>query len=328
MKMKEIKDVYPVTIIVDRYGGCYSGGKYLAFNLEPWDLPRGVSWGGDVDCAEFWADDVLHYVIGKGDTPEESYQDLVEKMQSNEKELNNHQLDPKMTFEDFIEGSSNKLPRTMGLSIAEHLDENTYNPFFIYGPSGCGKTHLINAIGVRCREIDPQKRVVYVKARQFQREFTDSVRHNTTNDFIDFYQSLDVLIVDDIQEWMDAPKTLDTFFYISNQLKSSGKQVILASDRPPVKLKGMKKDLITRLASGLVVEIEAPNEQLSIEILRANCIQSGLDVNDEVIEYIAKNVKGSVCNLEGIVNSLKAHSTINTAINMQLAERLIKHLFN
>ncbi|MBO5593243.1 MAG: chromosomal replication initiator protein DnaA, partial [Prevotella sp.] len=152
--------------------------------------------------------------------------------------------------------------------------------------------------------------------------------HNTTNDFIDFYQSLDVLIVDDIQEWMDAPKTLDTFFYISNQLKSSGKQVILASDQPPVKLKGMKKDLIARLASGLVVEIEAPNEQLSIEILRANCIQSGLDVNDEVIEYIAKNVKGSVCNLEGIVNSLKAHSTINTAINMQLAERLIKHLFN
>ena len=98
--MKEIKDVYPVTIIVDRYGGCYSGGKYLAFNLEPWDLPRSVSWGGDVDCAEFWADEAPKYVIGKGNTPNEAYRDLVERIQTKEKELNNHQLDPKKTDYD------------------------------------------------------------------------------------------------------------------------------------------------------------------------------------------------------------------------------------
>ena len=148
----------------------------------------------------------------------------------------NPQLDPKKTFQNFIEGNSNKLPRTVGLSIAEHPGKTTFNPFFIFGPSGCGKTHLINAIGVRCKETYPQKRVLYVSARLFQVQFTDSVRHNTTNDFINFYQSIDVLIVDDIQEWINSPKTLDTFFHIFNHLFRCGKQIILASDIPPVDL--------------------------------------------------------------------------------------------
>ena len=136
----------------------------------------------------------------------------------------NPQLDPKKTFQNYIEGNSNKLPRTVGLSIAEHPGKTTFNPFFVYGPSGCGKTHLINAIGVKCKETYPQKRVLYVSARLFQVQFTDSVRHNTTNDFINFYQSIDVLIVDDIQEWMNSPKTLDTFFHIFNHLFRCGKR--------------------------------------------------------------------------------------------------------
>ena len=129
----------------------------------------------------------------------------------------NPQLDPKKTFQTFVEGDSNKLPRTVGLSIAEHPGKSTFNPFFVFGPSGCGKTHLINAIGVRCKELYPQKRVLYVSARLFQVQFTDAVRRNTTNDLINFYQSIDVLIVDDIQEWANSPKTLDTFFHIFDQ---------------------------------------------------------------------------------------------------------------
>ena len=124
------------------------------------------------------------------------------------------QLDPKKTFDSFIEGDSNKLPRTVGLTIAGQPGKTTFNPFFVYGPSGCGKTHLINAIGVDAKKQNPQLRVLYVSARLFQIQFTDSVRRNTTNDFINFYQSIDVLIVDDIQEWMNSPKTLDTFFHI------------------------------------------------------------------------------------------------------------------
>ena len=237
----------------------------------------------------------------------------------------NPQLDPKKTFQNFIEGNSNKLPRTVGLSIAEHPGKTTFNPFFIFGPSGCGKTHLINAIGARCKETYPQKRVLYVSARLFQVQFTDSVRHNTTNDFINFYQSIDVLIVDDIQEWMNSPKTLDTFFHIFNHLFRCGKQIILASDRPPVDLQGMKDRLLTRFACGLIAELEKPNVQLCVDILNAKCHRDGLKIAADVIQYIAETANGSVRDLEGVVNSLMAYSIVyNSKIDLRLAERVIK----
>ena len=237
----------------------------------------------------------------------------------------NPQLDPKKTFQNFIEGDSNKLPRTVGLSIAEHPGKSTFNPFFVFGPSGCGKTHMINAIGVRCKETYPQKRVLYVSARLFQVQFTDSVRHNTTNDFINFYQSIDVLIVDDIQEWMNSPKTLDTFFHIFNHLFRCGKQIILASDRPPVDLQGMKDRLLTRFACGLIAELEKPNVQLCIDILNAKCKRDGLKIPEDVIQFIAETANGSVRDLEGVVNSLMAYSIVyNSNIDMRLAERVIK----
>ena len=237
----------------------------------------------------------------------------------------NPQLDPKKTFQNYIEGDSNKLPRTVGLSIAEHPGKTTFNPFFIYGPSGCGKTHLINAIGVRCKETYHQKRVLYVSARLFQVQFTDSVRHNTTNDFINFYQSIDVLIVDDIQEWMNSPKTLDTFFHIFNHLFRCGKQIILASDRPPVDLEGMKDRLLTRFACGLIAELEKPNVQLCVDILNAKCRRDGLKIPAEVSQFIAETANGSVRDLEGVVNSLMAYSIVyNSNIDMRLAERIIK----
>ena len=237
----------------------------------------------------------------------------------------NPQLDPKKTFQTFIEGDSNKLPRTVGLSIAEHPGKSTFNPFFVFGPSGCGKTHLINAIGVRCKETYPQKRVLYVSARLFQVQFTDSVRQNTTNDFINFYQSIDVLIVDDIQEWATSPRTLDTFFHIFDHLFRLGKQIILASDRPPVDLQGVKDRLLTRFSCGLIAELEKPNTQLCIDILNSKCRRDGLKIPADVIRYIAETANGSVRDLEGVVNSLMAYSIVyNTNIDMRLAERIIK----
>ena len=159
------------------------------------------------------------------------------------------QLDPHKTFNNYLEGDSNKLPRSIGLSIAEHPNTTQFNPMFIYGPSGCGKTHLVNAIGMRAKQLYPQKRVLYISARLFQVQYTNSVRNNTTNDFINFYQTIDILIVDDIQEWMTAIKTQDTFFHIFNHLFRNGKRIILASDRPPVDLKGMNERLLTRCSS-------------------------------------------------------------------------------
>ena len=237
----------------------------------------------------------------------------------------NPQLNPKQTFNNFIEGCSNKLPRTVGLSIAEHPGKSTFNPFYMYGPSGCGKTHLINAIGVRCKELYPQKRVLYVSARLFQVQFTDSLLKKRINDFINFYQSIDVLIVDDIQEWATATSTLDTFFHIFNHLFRNGKQIILASDRPPVDLQGMKDRLLTRFSCGLIAELEKPNIDLCIDILNSKCRRDGLKISNDVLRFIAETANGSVRDLQGVVNSLLAYSVVyNCNIDMHLAERVMK----
>ena len=237
----------------------------------------------------------------------------------------NPQLDLKKTFQTFIEGDSNKLPRTVGLSISEHPGKSTFNPFFVYGPSGCGKTHLVNAIGLRCKETYPQKRVLYVSARLFQVQFTDASRQNTVNDFINFYQTIDVLIVDDVQEWATAEKTVATFFHIFDHLFRLGKQIILASDRPPVDLKWLQDRMLTRFSCGLIAELEKPNTQLCIDILNAKCRRDGLKIPADVIQFIADTANGSVRDLEGVVNSLMAYSIVyNTNIDMKLAERVIK----
>ena len=237
----------------------------------------------------------------------------------------NPQLDLHKTFQSFIEGDSNKLPRTVGMSIAEHPGKSTFNPFFVFGPSGCGKTHLINAIGVRCKEMYPQKRVLYVSARLFQVQFTDASRQNTVNDFINFYQTIDVLIVDDVQEWATAEKTVATFFHIFDHLFRLGKQIILASDRPPVDLKWLQDRLLTRFSCGLIAELEKPNVKLCMDILHAKCRRDGLQIPEDVIRFIAETANGSVRDLEGVINSLLAYSVVyNTNIDMRLAERVIK----
>ena len=154
-------------------------------------------------------------------------------------------LNPNYNFENFIKGNSNEFSRTVGETVAKN-PARTLNPLFLYGPSGVGKTHLANAIGTKIKELYPEKRVLYVSAHLFQVQYTDSVRNNTTNDFINFYQTIDILIIDDIQEFAGVTKTQNTFFHIFNHLHQNGKQLILTSDRAPVLLQGMEERLITR----------------------------------------------------------------------------------
>ena len=235
------------------------------------------------------------------------------------------QLNPRLTFKNYIEGNSNKLPRSVGLSIAEHPQKTQFNPLFVYGPSGCGKTHLINAIGVRAKQLYPQKRVLYVSARLFEVQYTNAVLQNKINDFINFYQTIDVIIVDDIQEWEDKKGTQNTFFHIFNHLFLNGKRIILASDRPPVNLKGMNERLLTRFSCGLIAELEKPNVQLCVDILRSKIRHDGLEIPDNVIAFIASTANGSVRDLQGVINSLLAYSVVyNCPIDMKLAERVIK----
>ena len=234
-------------------------------------------------------------------------------------------LAPQKNFQNFIEGYSNKIARKTGLSIAEHSGKSTFNPYFVYGPSGCGKSHLINAIGLEFQETNPNKRVYYITAQQFQRQFTESVRQNTTNNFISFYHSFDMLIVDDIQEWLTASQTLKMFNNIFNYLLRNGKQIILACDRPPVELQDMGKRILSRFSNGIVVEMEDPDMQLRIDFLNAKCNNDGLMIPIDIIEYLAKTSNGNICNLEGMVNSLKAYSAVNNSdIDMNVAKRIVR----
>lgn len=234
------------------------------------------------------------------------------------------QLNPKQTFRNYIEGASNKLARSIGLNISEHPNTTKFNPMFIFGPSGCGKTHLINAIGCRIKELYPKKRVLYVSARLFQMQYSNASLQNKQNDFISFYQTIDVLIVDDVQFLLTAAKTQDSLFHIFNHLFRNGKRIILASDRPPVELKGMNERLLTRFSCGLVTELEQPDTQLCIDILHSISEREGVEIDDEVVAFIAKKANGSIRNLQGVVASLQSYSIVyNCNIDMKLAERVL-----
>ena len=237
-------------------------------------------------------------------------------------------LDPMLksnySFDNFIEGISNKLPRAAAESIAQNPGKTVFNPLFLYGASGVGKTHLANAIGLKVKELYPEKRVLYVSAHLFKVQYTDSVRKNTVNDFINFYQSIDVLIIDDIQEFVGVEKTQNTFFHIFNHLHQNGKQLIMTCDRPPVMLQGIEDRLITRFKWGLTAEIERPNLDLRRSILADRVRREGIVLAPNVLEYVAENVTDSVRELEGILISLHAHSALyGREIDLALAERVV-----
>ena len=238
------------------------------------------------------------------------------------------QLNPRYTFDNFVEGTSNKLPRSVGISIADTPGKSTFNPFFLYGPSGVGKTHLVNAIGVRIRELYPEKRVLFVSAHVFKTQYTDSVIHNTQNDFINFYQTIDVLIIDDIQEITTA-KTQQSFFHIFNHLQQNNRQIIITCDRPPVELEGMEERMLTRFKWGMTAELEKPDTQLRRDILISKIRKDGLVIPPEVVQYIARNVESSVRELEGIINSIMAYSVVdNCEIDLQLTQRIVARAVN
>lgn len=238
-------------------------------------------------------------------------------------------LNPDYNFDTFIEGGSNKLSRSVAEAVALNPAKTIFNPLFFYGASGVGKTHLANAIGTKIKELYPEKRVLYVSAHLFQVQYTDSVRNNTINDFINFYQTIDVLIIDDIQEFAGVTKTQNTFFHIFNHLHQNRKQLILTSDRAPVLLQGMEERLITRFKWGMVAELERPTVELRKDILRNKVLRDGLDFPPEVIDYIAENVSDSVRDLEGIVVSIMAHSTIyKKEIDLELAQRIVRKVVN
>ena len=233
------------------------------------------------------------------------------------------QLIPDYKFESYLEGDSNRLARSVGESIANN-PAKTFNPFFVYGPSGCGKTHLINAIGHRIKELHPQMRVLYLSAHLFTVQYTDAVRQNKTNEFIRFYQSIDVLILDDVQELSGKGATQNTFFHIFNHLHVNGKQIILSADRPPIAIQDLEDRLLTRFKWGMLAEIQKPTQNLRLNILSAKVEKEGLSIPANVLKFISENIDDSVRDLEGIINSLMVNSVVyNCDINMALVRKLM-----
>ena len=236
----------------------------------------------------------------------------------------NPQLDPNYSFDNFVEGTSNKLARTAGETIALNPAGSAFNPLFIYGSSGVGKTHLATAIGRKVKELHPEKRVLYVSAHLFMVQYTDAARNNAVNDFIHFYQSIDVLIIDDMQELTGYTKTQNTFFHIFNYLHLNHKQLIMTSDRPPKDMKDLEERLITRFKWGLVAELERPDLNLRKDILRDKTRRDGITFPEPVIDYIADKVRDNVRDLEGVIVSLMAYSTIyGKEIDLNLTHEVI-----
>jgi len=237
------------------------------------------------------------------------------------------QLNTYYTFDTFIEGEPNKLARTAGVAIAKQPGYTAFNPLFIYGGSGIGKTHLANAIGNQVRVLNPHARVLYVSANTFKLQYQDAALNNRIPDFLNFYQSVDVLIVDDIQYFAGLKGTQDTFFHIFNYLQQMRKQLILTSDRAPIELKEIEQRLLTRFKWGLSAEIKRPDFELRRNILRSKMRRDGITLSDDVVNFIANNVRESVRDLEGILASLLAHSTLtDREIDVALAEQVVSHI--
>lgn len=231
------------------------------------------------------------------------------------------------TFDSFIAGEPNKLARTAGLAVAKQPGYTAFNPLFIYGGSGVGKTHLACAIGHQAQALNPHARVLYVSANTFKLQFQDARKENRIPDFLNFYQSVDVLIVDDIQYFAGLKGTQDTFFHIFNYLQQSRKQLILTCDKPPVQLKDIEDRLLTRFKWGLAAEITPPDYALRKNILLSKMRRDGIVLSDEIVDFIAANVRDSVRDLEGILASLLAHSTLtDKEIDLPLAEKVVSHI--
>lgn len=241
------------------------------------------------------------------------------------------QIDPQLkadnTFENFIEGDCNRLARSAGYAVAQNPGGTAFNPLMIYGNSGLGKTHLAQAIGIEVKEHFPDKIVLYVNANKFQTQYTEATRNNNRNDFLHFYQMIDVLVLDDVHEFAGKEKTQETFFHIFNHLHQMGKQLILTSDKPPIELKGMEQRLLSRFKWGLTADLQIPDFETRMEILRRKVYKDGITLSDEVLEYIASHVINNVRELEGALVSLLAQSMLNKReITLELAAKLINKL--
>lgn len=238
-------------------------------------------------------------------------------------------LNPRYTFDNFIKGDSNQLARAAALAVANNPGGTSFNPLVIYGGTGLGKTHLMHAIGNHAITIGKAKRVVYVSSEKFTIEFVDAIQSDKVNDFSYFYRSVDLLIVDDIQFFSGKEKTQDNFFHTFNTLYQLGKQIVLSSDVPPKELKGLDERLISRFQSGLTADVQPPDLETRIAILRKKSQDNSFELPQDVVDFIAASVTSNIRELEGCLISLIARSSLdNREITVDLARDVLRMVIN
>lgn len=236
------------------------------------------------------------------------------------------QLNAKYSFDNFVEGDCNRLARSAAYAVAAKPGGTSFNPLFLYGSTGLGKSHLVQAIGSAAKTNFPDKLVLYVQAEKFVQQYIDSVKNNTINDFVNFYQLIDALLIDDIQFLSGKEKTQEVFFTIFNHLHTSGKQIVMSSDKPPRDLVGVEERLLSRFKWGLSADLQAPDLETRIAILQMKMKADGIILPDEVIEYVAHNIDTNVRDLEGALISLLAQSTLNRKeVDLSLAKQMLKN---
>lgn len=236
------------------------------------------------------------------------------------------QLNQNYTFDNFIEGDCNRLARSAGFAVATKPGGTSFNPLMIYGGVGLGKTHLAQAIGNEIKRVLPDKLIIYVSCEKFCQQFVDSLKNNTINDFVNFYQAMDVIIMDDVHNFAGKDKTQDIFFHIFNHLHQSGKQIILTSDKAPKDLAGLEERLLSRFKWGLSADMQVPDLETRMAILKKKMYADGIELPDEVVEYVANNIDNNVRELEGAMVSLLAQATLNKKeIDLNLAKSMLRN---
>ncbi len=235
-------------------------------------------------------------------------------------------LNPSYTFDSFIEGDCNRLGRSAGIAISKKPGGTAFNPLVIFGDVGLGKTHLAHAIGNEIINNFPDKNVLYVSCEKFTNQIIEAIKNNAVNDFINFYQFVDILLVDDIQFLSNKLKMQEIFFHIFNQLHQNGKQIVLTSDRAPKDLEGIESRLISRFKWGLTADLQLPDFETRQAILEYKMEKEGVALPSDVIEFISYNIKDNIRELEGVLVSLIAQSSLNRhEIDVDLAKSVVKN---
>jgi chromosomal replication initiator protein len=273
-------------------------------------------------------------IMDKGNTPNAPYtinlpsheqkkiSHTIKRLENAEIELNSN-----YRFETFIEGDCNQLVKSAAQAVAKKIGKTSFNPFMVYGNVGLGKTHIVQAIGNYIKDQFPEKNVIYIPTEKFTSQFIESVRNNEARQFAEYYTNSDILILDDIQFLVGKEKTQEVFFHIFNHLYQVKKQIVITSDCPPGELRGLQERLLSRFKWGLTADLQQPDFETRVAIIKNKIKEDGIVISEQIIEYIASSITTNIREMEGVIISILAQASLNKKdINLELVKHIVSNV--